>query len=121
MEGKNSEAPKNRVFTGAAARAITVLSVAYVLYHVLYISGILSRLRLFLDPHQHQALHLGFILALVFVLIPATKKVSRKKLAWYDAGMLVVGLGWNLYLVINFWDLLVRTGRAEPLAPTETP
>jgi len=119
LEGKNSEAPKNRVFTGAAARAITALSVAYILYHILYISGILSRLRLFLDPHQHQALHLGFILALVFVLIPATKKASRKKLAWYDAVMLVVGLGWNLYLVINFWDLLVRTGRAEPLATPE--
>lgn len=119
VEVEDREAPKTRTFKGAIATTITVLSVLWVFYHILYMTGILSRLKIYVNPPQHLALHLGFILGLVFSLLPATKKASRKTLSWYDMVLIAVGFGWNLYLVVNFNDLLVRTSAAQPLTQWE--
>lgn len=116
---EDPEAPKNRIFRGTAANIIKALAAAFILYHVLYITGTLGRMGIYPDPHQHRALHLGFILGLVFLLVPATKGALRKKLAWYDILLIVIGFGWNLYLAVNFDDLYLRTLNAMPLSLPE--
>lgn len=110
-----SGASQYRQYKGAMAMLIWVIAVAFSLYHILYISGILSRMAIYVWPPQHQAAHLGLVLALVFLLIPATKGASRQKLPWYDVLLLLIGFGWNAYLIINFDDLLLRTSKATDL------
>lgn len=119
LDVKDPEAPRTRGFKGAAGKALTVSAVLFVLYHVLYIAGILSRLGIYINTPQHLAAHLGFILALVFLLVPATKKASRKTLPWYDAVLALVAVGWNTYLIVNFQDLLLRAAGATPLSLPE--
>lgn len=109
--------PKYREYKGATAKVITILAVAWTLYHILYIAGVLSRLNIFLDIPQHLALHLGFILVLVFALIPIRKGTPPQKLPWYDAVLIVLGLGWNLYIAINFDALYARSLEGYLLIP----
>jgi len=116
---KDPEAPKIRVFKGTFGKVLTGLCATWVFYHILYISGILSRLGIYINTPQHLAVHLGFVVCLVFLLVPTTRKARRKKWTWYDIALLTLAFGWNLYLVVNFNDLLVRTSRAAPLNMVE--
>ncbi|MFC1969488.1 TRAP transporter permease [Chloroflexota bacterium] len=114
-----SEPSQYRQFKGVTARAITALAVTFSLYHVLFISGLLSRMGI--NPHapQHMAVHIGVILVLVFWLIPVGKGTSRQKLPWYDILLALIGFGWNAYIIINFDDLYVRCNAALPLTIPE--
>ncbi len=60
---------------------VYVLCLAFTLYHLAYASGI--RLLQMVNI-KHHAIHVGLILVLGFVLYPAFRKGSRKKMAWYD-------------------------------------
>lgn len=108
-----------RSYTGAMARAITALAIFFSLYHILFISGILSRVGVNLYAPQHMAVHLGCILALVFCLVPARKGAPRHKMPWYDVLLAAVGFGWNAYIIINFDDLYLRCNAAIPLTIPE--
>ncbi|MFC1907437.1 TRAP transporter permease [Chloroflexota bacterium] len=99
---------KYREYKGAMAGAISALAIAFSVYHILYVGGILSRLGIFVYNPQHLAIHLGSILALVFWLVPGSKK-SHQTLPWYDAILLLIGFGWNMYLIINFDAIYLRT------------
>lgn len=61
-------------------------------------------------PAQIQrAVHLGFGLALTYLLYPATRK-SVRKLAWYDVALAVLAVFVMSYPVWNFHPLLIRAG-----------
>ncbi|MFC1968925.1 TRAP transporter permease [Chloroflexota bacterium] len=113
------ETTGNRKHQGAMAVAISVIAIAFSAYHILYISGVLSRMQVFLFPPQHLAAHLGILIALVFLLIPAAKGMSREKTPWYDIFLALFGLGWNAYIIINFDSLLLRTSMAIDLNTVE--
>jgi TRAP transporter 4TM/12TM fusion protein len=61
-------------------------------------------------PAQMQrAIHLGFGVALTYLLYPATRKGAHK-LAWYDVVLAVLGILVMSYPVWNFHSLLIRAG-----------
>ena len=49
-----------------------------------------------------RATHLAFVQLLAFLLFPATKKMPKNTLPWYDVVLGLVGAGCWLYIVINF-------------------
>jgi len=69
-----------RSYKGAMATLVAAIGIFFTVYHVLYISGLVARARIFLYIPQHLAIHLGLILALVFLVVPYGKKSSRTKL-----------------------------------------
>ena len=84
-------------------------------YRGLIISGVcilFSLLQLystwFIIPSTHmRPLHLGIVLMLAFLLYPASRKASKKKLPWYDVVLALLSLVCFLYPVV-FFDTIAR-------------
>jgi len=54
--------------------------------------------------------HLAFVQFLAFLLFPATKKMPRNTLPWYDVVLAFIGSGCWSYYIINFQELVKRAG-----------
>ena len=80
---------------------ISVIFVAFQLYATL--SGIITAQIL-------RATHLAFVQLLAFLLFPATKKMPRNTLPWYDVVLALIGAACWMYIVINFQTLVRRSG-----------
>ena len=85
---------------------ISIIFVAFQLYATL--SGLVTAQIL-------RASHLAFVQLLAFLLFPATKKMPRNTLPWYDVLLGIVGAGCWLYIVINFQTLVRRSGNNTTL------
>jgi len=66
-----------------------------------------------------RTIHLGFLLSLVYLLYPATKKQRGKKrrfqIPWYDAVLSILSVAVALYWPINIDGLVNRVGLLTPL------
>ncbi len=80
---------------------ISIVFVAFQLYATL--SGLIPAQIL-------RATHLAFVQLLAFLLFPATKKMPRNTLPWYDVLLGLAGAGCWMYIVINFDTLVRRSG-----------
>lgn len=109
MSQDKTQEAKYRRYKGVMAGVVSVLAVAFSLYHVAYIGGLLDAVKIFLDTPLHLSIHMGFMLALVFLIVPAGKKASKEKLPFYDVVLGVLGVGWNLYILINYYALYERS------------
>ncbi len=85
---------------------ISIIFVAFQLYATL--SGIITAQIL-------RATHLAFVQLLAFLLFPATKKMPRNTLPWYDVALGLIGAGCWMYIVINFQTLVRRSGNNTTL------
>ena len=85
---------------------ISVIFVAFQLYATL--SGTITAQIL-------RATHLAFVQLLAFLLFPATKKMPRNTLPWYDVLLGLIGAGCWMYIVINFQSLVRRSGNNTTL------
>lgn len=61
---------------------------------------------------KRNALHLGFLLALVFLLYPASKRSDSEKPTLLDTTLSVLGLSVGLYILFFYDDLFTRAGIA---------
>jgi len=57
-----------------------------------------------------RASHLAFVQLLAFLLFPATKKMAKNTLPWYDVVLGLIGAACWLYIVINFQQIARRAG-----------
>ncbi len=57
-----------------------------------------------------RASHLAFVQLLAFLLFPATKRMPKNTLPWYDVTLGVVGAACWMYIVTNFDTLVRRSG-----------
>lgn len=57
-----------------------------------------------------RATHLAFIELLAFLLFPASKNMPKDTLPWYDVALGLVAAACWMYIVINFDQLVRRTG-----------
>ncbi len=57
-----------------------------------------------------RATHLAFIQLLAFLLFPASKKMRKDTLPWYDVVLALIGASCWMYIVINFETLVRRSG-----------
>lgn len=99
----DSEA-RYRELSGLPAILVTVLAVCMSLFH-LYTSGFGL-----MQAIIQAAVHLSFVLVLVFLLYPASPKFSKEKIPWYDYLLAALGAFVTLYLVVEFDDLVTRAG-----------
>jgi len=58
--------------------------------------------------------HIAFVLLLGFILFPATKKMPRNTLPWYDVVLGIIGAVAWLYIAFNFETLARRAGDYTP-------
>ncbi|MEA3283433.1 MAG: TRAP transporter permease [Synergistota bacterium] len=83
---------------------ITILAVSMSAFHF-YTSGFGLLLAL-----QQRAVHLAFVMALVFLLYPAKQSSPKDKIPLMDFALAAVAAYSALYLVINFNELVNRSG-----------
>lgn len=57
-----------------------------------------------------RATHLSFVQLLAFLLFPASKKMRKDTLPWYDVVLALIGAACWMYIVINFDTLVRRSG-----------
>ncbi len=62
-----------------------------------------------------RATHLAFVQLLAFLLFPATKKMSKSTLPWYDIVLGLIGAACWMYIVVNFQSIVRRAGMYQPI------
>ena len=62
-----------------------------------------------------RATHLAFIQLLAYLLFPASKKMRKDTLPWYDVVLALIGASCWMYIVINFDTLVHRSGNNTAL------
>lgn len=93
-----------RKFDNWQAKLITVIAVSMSIFHF-YTSGFGLLLTI-----KQRAVHLAFVMVLVFLLYPARASSSRNKIPVIDYILAIIGAYSALYLVINFNSLITRSG-----------
>jgi TRAP transporter 4TM/12TM fusion protein len=89
--------------------AISVIAVAMSLFHVYTAAtGLLMEM-------WQRAIHLCFVLVLVFLLYPATSGSPKNKIPWYDYAISAMGAVVTLYMVFQFHSMLDRAGMPNML------
>ncbi|WP_267879720.1 TRAP transporter permease [Caldalkalibacillus mannanilyticus] len=86
------------------ALLVTLIAVGLSLYH-LYTSYFSAPVTL-----KHRSLHVAVVLALIFLLYPALKKASRRRLPWYDALLAFVALSTTIYIFVDYGNIIQRGG-----------
>jgi len=109
MAADQTQEAKYRQHRGVMAIVVSAIAITFSVYHVLYIPGLIAKARIFIDIPLHMAIHLGIIVLLVYLLVPIRERASHQKLPWYDVVLGLLGVGWNLYIVINYDALYARS------------
>jgi TRAP transporter 4TM/12TM fusion protein len=69
-----------------------------------------------LTAQLQRTIHLGFALALIFLLFPARKKnLKKNKVAWYDIILALIAIFVGAYWPLMIDDLVMRVGRLTEL------
>ena len=84
------------------------------------VTGIVSifNLPLYVDLsfylQQYLAIFFGLVLSLVFLLVPARKKMAMDRLPWYDSLLAILSLIVGFYLAIFYKEIVVEMGLLLP-------
>lgn len=62
-----------------------------------------------------RGVHIAFILALVFLVYPMSRKCSRSRIDPWDVLLAVAGFGAGAYIVVNYEELVLREGAATQM------
>src|SRR5690625_2273352 len=87
-----------RKLTGTAAKVVFVLLLAFSLFQ-LYTGAFGQQ-----TAYIQRTVHLGFALALIFMLFPARKKGNKNKVAWYDMLLVLLAI-----VVCGYWPMFYDT------------
>ena len=88
---------------------VFIIGIILVLFH-LYTSvfGVLTAM-------LQRAVHLMFVLTLVFLTCPSKSNGGQKKIHWFDCMLLILGIFITSYIIINYQELVWRAGRNTTL------
>ncbi len=93
-----------RMLAGRAALLVAGVALAFSSYQLVIAAfSPLSSL-------PSRSIHVGFLLALAFLIHPVGRRASRERIAWYDALLAAVGFGLAFYHLFFEADLVVRSG-----------
>ncbi|MDK2856814.1 MAG: hypothetical protein PWQ86_2027 [Bacillota bacterium] len=98
-----------RRLKGTPALITSIIAIAMSLV-TLYVTGFST-----LVSMKQKALHLGFVLCLIFILYPASKKGEKGNPGILDYILAFLGMGVNLYLLLQYDAISLRGG-----LPTQT-
>ncbi|MDI6600847.1 MAG: TRAP transporter permease [Thermoanaerobacteraceae bacterium] len=98
-----------RKLKGFAGRFVWALAIAFSVFQVYTAAfGVL-------DAMIQRSIHLGFGLALIFLLYPTRKSWSRDRLHWFDVFLAILGAAAPAYIIIFYKDLVLRAGTVTTL------
>ena len=86
--------------------AVVGLSVVFIAYHL-----ITSRFGM-PPAFQHRAIHLGFILCLVWMYYPAVRNSPKTRPSTLDVGLIILTVGLTVFTYYNINSLSLRAGMA---------
>ena len=97
---------KTRTFVSpVVAKAYKIFAIAVTLYHLIFSSGFYMP-----ETLKHRSLHVAMILILSFAMYPATKKASRKVIAWYDYVLMAFSAAVPIYMWTDYFNIINRAG-----------
>lgn len=103
---KYDKESKTRSFASPGmVRAYKIFALAVTLYHLIFASGYYMP-----ETLRHRSLHVSAILILAFALYPATKKASRRVIAWYDWILMGLSAVIPLYMWLDYFNIVNRAG-----------
>ncbi len=82
-----------------------IFAIAVTLYHLVFASGFYMP-----ETLRHRSIHVSMILILAFALYPATKKASRKFIAWYDWILMGLAAAVPVYMWLDYFNIINRAG-----------
>ncbi len=95
---------KRRILTGWMGMTITVLAVILALFQLsTAFFGVLPTM-------QQRSFHVAFIMTLIFLLYPSSKKCSFIKIPFYDWILAVLSAACSLYVFVFYEDIAGRAG-----------
>ncbi|PAB58734.1 TRAP transporter permease [Anaeromicrobium sediminis] len=100
---KENNSHSNRRLAGKVALFVTIYAVFTSLFHVWMNSASL------MIAIKRNALHLGLMLGLTFLMYPATKKNSNKKPSILDWILFALGISIGLYIYVTYDSLIERS------------
>ncbi|MDW7661000.1 MAG: TRAP transporter permease [Bacillota bacterium] len=103
---KHDKESRYRLLSGNWKTLAIVVSVIFVFYHL-----ITSRFGMPIVM-KHRGIHVGFILFLVWMYFPATKKSNRDQPTLLDIGLMVTTVIATVYFVLNVEPFAARAGVA---------
>lgn len=89
-------------------RLVSVYAFIIMAYHIVYASGILYKFNIDLGGY-HAAISVGFILSLLFLSFPISKKSDTSRIPWYDLLFSILCLVPSLYYVSIFNKTLIKS------------
>ncbi len=95
----------HRNLTGFSGKAVFVICIMLSLFQILNTFNVFH-----IDAHQTRAVHLAFILLLVYLLYPISKKVNRTKIAIYDLALGIIAFCCMFYIIVFYKQLVMRAG-----------
>lgn len=105
------EAPRGRrQLAGPVGTATRLLAILLPVYSFLFIMNLFAPLGIFIYSGTHNAIFLACVLALTFLLVPATEKSPRNRVPWYDWLFIACSFGSMIYIAVVFEDLLLSGG-----------
>jgi len=104
VEGQESKIAVLWHQRGIAGKMSLVISAIMVVYHLLFISGTLARLGIYIMITAHAGLSLCFMLVIIFLTTPARRETTRKNLPWYDVVLILMSVAGAGYF-FAFFDL----------------
>ena len=106
LEQFDKESKTRKFGSPILKNAYRIFAIIVTLYHLIYASGLYMP-----ETLKHRSIHVGMILILAFMLYPATKKASRKVIAWYDYVLIVLSAAVPLYMWLDYVNIINRAGR----------
>lgn len=99
---EESASKRHRKLKGVLGKVVWFVAVVFSLYHIAYIGGLFRVLDIPIEVVHHRAIHLGLVLILLYLLVPASK-TDKGRVPWYDLAFALVALIWNTYLFLR-WE-----------------
>ncbi|MET3698309.1 TRAP transporter 4TM/12TM fusion protein [Bacillus oleivorans] len=96
-----------RRLTGIAAKVVFFGLIAFSLFQ-LY-TGYFGQLTAYIQ----RTVHLGFALALIFLLFPARRKGNKRKIAWYDYVLALIAIAVSAYWPLFYKTLVQQIGQID--------
>lgn len=91
-------------YTGVMAKVVAAIAIAFSVFQLYTATfGVL-------DAQLQRGVHLGFGMALVFLLYPSRKSWSRHKIHPLDLVLAVLGAAAPAYIILEYQHLVLRAG-----------
>lgn len=110
LEKFDKESKTRSFVSPAVAKAYKFFAIAVTLYHLVFASGFWMP-----ETLRHRSIHVSMILILAFAMYPATKKASRKVIAWYDYILMILSASIPIYMWMDYFNIINRAGNPNTM------